>query len=97
MFVWRAIKGRIPTATKLRERGVPVPTGICRMCDREEETPDHVLVKCKVAETVWDQIGTWVTASTTTKLATLDEVFNSLNEFNWPKVKKKVRTCNFPS
>ncbi|XP_021991114.1 uncharacterized protein LOC110887857 [Helianthus annuus] len=90
MFVWRAIKGKIPTATKLRERGVPVPSGTCRVCGNEEETPDHVLVKCKVVENVWEQVNMWVKVHTTVKPDTLGEVFGLLNECNWTKAKKKA-------
>ncbi|XP_022027805.1 uncharacterized protein LOC110929017 [Helianthus annuus] len=90
MFVRRAIKGKIPTATKLRERGVPVLSGMCGVCDSEEETPDHVLVKCRVAENVWEQVSRWVKMDTASKPATLAEVFSSLNDFNWPKAKKKA-------
>ncbi|KAJ0585981.1 putative RNA-directed DNA polymerase [Helianthus annuus] len=90
MFVWRAIKGKIPTATKLKERGVPILTEICKVCNMEEETPDHVLVNCRVAEIVWEQVNTWVKATLARKPVTLEEVFKTLNNANWPKVRKKA-------
>ncbi|XP_022032725.1 uncharacterized protein LOC110933828 [Helianthus annuus] len=75
---------------QLRERGIPIPSGICKVCNREEETPNHALVKCRITEDVWDQVGVWVKAPTATKRKTLGEIFNSLNDYNWPKAKKKA-------
>ncbi|KAJ0824439.1 putative reverse transcriptase zinc-binding domain-containing protein [Helianthus annuus] len=90
MFVWRAVKGRIPTATQLRERGVPIPSGRCRLCDNEEETPDHVLVRCREAKGVWEQIGQWVKLQTITQKETLEEILSVLDEQVWEKKKKAV-------
>ncbi|XP_021979400.1 uncharacterized protein LOC110875513 [Helianthus annuus] len=66
-FVWRELKGRISTATQLRERGLTILSGRCRLCDREEETPNHALGKCRETKGVWDQIGCWVKAETITQ------------------------------
>ncbi|XP_022014266.1 uncharacterized protein LOC110913752 [Helianthus annuus] len=89
-FAWRALKGRIPTATQLRQRGVPIPSDRCRLCDQEEEMPNHALVKCREANGVWEQIGCWVKAETITQQETLGEMFDALEDYNWPKKKKKM-------
>ncbi|XP_022041224.1 uncharacterized protein LOC110943800 [Helianthus annuus] len=90
MFVWRAVQGRIPTTTQLRQRGMQISSIICKVCGREDETPDHVLVKCDYAKEVWEQIWNWVKISGAQKPDTIKEMIEAVNDFQWPKVKKKA-------
>ncbi|XP_022011459.1 uncharacterized protein LOC110911173 [Helianthus annuus] len=90
LFVWRALQGRIPTATQLRGRGVQIPSVICKLCGRADETPNHLLVSCCHANSVWEQIRSWVKITGTRKPETLKEVIEDINVCQWPKVKKKA-------
>ncbi|KAF5755712.1 putative reverse transcriptase zinc-binding domain-containing protein [Helianthus annuus] len=90
MFVWRAAQGKIPTATQLRRRGIQVPSAMCKLCDRSEETPDHLLVSCEYASLVWEQIRRWVKMADEAKPETIKDVLNSVEEYKGPKIKRKA-------
>ncbi|MFS7932374.1 putative reverse transcriptase zinc-binding domain-containing protein [Helianthus anomalus] len=58
-FVWRAIEGRIPTASALAGRNVTFGDGRCPMCGINDEDADHLLVACSFAKSVWWNICVW--------------------------------------
>ncbi|XP_022032836.1 uncharacterized protein LOC110933944 [Helianthus annuus] len=60
MFVWRAVDGRIPTATALRERGMVLTDYNCKLCGAAEETVSHLLLQCSFAKEIWEKIVSWV-------------------------------------
>ncbi|KAK9270863.1 hypothetical protein L1049_026449 [Liquidambar formosana] len=51
-FVWRAVKGILPTIVSLTRRHISVDL-ICPMCRQDEETIIHVLKVCPVACLTW--------------------------------------------
>ena len=53
MLVWKALKGALPTGTRLQERHMNVETS-CKRCGIQESIP-HLFFQCTVAQEVWAQ------------------------------------------
>jgi hypothetical protein len=53
MFVWTLAHRSILTGENLRRRGWEGPSR-CPLCIQEEETSDHLLLKCPFAKEVWN-------------------------------------------
>jgi hypothetical protein len=51
-FMWLVVHNRCWTADRLERRGLPHPDK-CPLCDQEEETIQHLLVRCVVARRFW--------------------------------------------
>lgn len=59
MFVWRALKKRLPVRTELDKRAIDLHTTLCPCCNDAVETLEHCLVFCKVARSVWEKVFDW--------------------------------------
>ncbi|XP_040987665.1 uncharacterized protein LOC121235382 [Juglans microcarpa x Juglans regia] len=53
-FLWRAYQEALPTQSNLFKKKI-VSDPICSICNREEESVQHVLWSCEVAKDVWSQ------------------------------------------
>ncbi|GJZ63733.1 RNA-directed DNA polymerase, eukaryota, reverse transcriptase zinc-binding domain protein, partial [Tanacetum coccineum] len=56
IFVWRALKGRLPVRVKLDRRGIDLDSVLCPCCNNIVETCAHSLVTCDLAMSVWEKI-----------------------------------------
>jgi hypothetical protein len=54
MFLWKACHNLVPTKANLAKRGV-ISTSTCPLCEREEETVEHILWSCPTAQDVWGE------------------------------------------
>jgi hypothetical protein len=52
MFLWRALNNSLPTKVNMFYRGV-VDNKACPICEREDETVEHILWSCSSANDVW--------------------------------------------
>ncbi|GJU85982.1 putative ribonuclease H-like domain-containing protein [Tanacetum coccineum] len=52
VFVWRAIKGRLPVRVELERRGIDLDSVLCAYCNDSVETCTHCLVTCDLAMSV---------------------------------------------
>lgn len=52
MFLWRACHNLLPTKANLFKRSV-ISTNVCLLCEREEETVEHILWSYSTAQDVW--------------------------------------------
>ena len=59
IFVWRALKGRIPVREELDKRGIDLDTLLCQCCDSMVESCSHCLVLCNLAMSIWEKIFKW--------------------------------------
>ena len=59
IFVWRALKGRLPVREELDKRGIDLDSLLCPCCDSVVETCTHSLVTCNLALSVWEKIFNW--------------------------------------
>jgi len=48
--VWRAMLEKLPTRINLEKRGVVVISNLCPLCMKAEETAQHVLISCDIAQ-----------------------------------------------
>ncbi|WVZ69533.1 hypothetical protein U9M48_018306 [Paspalum notatum var. saurae] len=54
-FIWLVFKKRLWTADRLAKRGLPHPAA-CPLCDKSDETIQHLLISCVFAREVWTAI-----------------------------------------
>ncbi|GJV26547.1 RNA-directed DNA polymerase, eukaryota, reverse transcriptase zinc-binding domain protein [Tanacetum coccineum] len=56
IFVWRALKRRLPVREELDKRGIDLDTVLCPCCDSVVESCEHSLVMCSMAMGVWEKV-----------------------------------------
>lgn len=60
IFIWRALKRRLPVRHELDKRGIDLDTILCPCCDDVIiETIDHCLVSCNMASDIWEKVFLW--------------------------------------
>ncbi|GKD86396.1 reverse transcriptase domain, reverse transcriptase zinc-binding domain protein, partial [Tanacetum coccineum] len=59
IFVWRALRGRLPVRVELDRRGVDLDSILCPSCNNIVETCAHSLITCDLARSVWDKTFIW--------------------------------------
>ncbi|GJS77798.1 reverse transcriptase domain, reverse transcriptase zinc-binding domain protein [Tanacetum coccineum] len=59
VFVWRALKKRLPVREVLDKRGIDLDTVLCPCCDSGVESCKHSLALCNMAMGVWEKIHSW--------------------------------------
>ncbi|GJV23438.1 putative RNA-directed DNA polymerase, eukaryota, reverse transcriptase zinc-binding domain protein [Tanacetum coccineum] len=55
IFVWRALKGRLPVRKELDKRGIDLDSLLCPSCGDMVESRSHCLVMCNFARSVWEK------------------------------------------
>nr|GEU83592.1 reverse transcriptase domain, reverse transcriptase zinc-binding domain protein [Tanacetum cinerariifolium] len=59
IFVWRALKRRLPVREELDNRGVDLDTVLCPCCNSVVESCEHSLIMCSMAMGVWEKVHRW--------------------------------------
>ncbi|XP_071738915.1 uncharacterized protein [Rutidosis leptorrhynchoides] len=59
IFIWRALKRRIPIRTELDKRGIDLDSVRCPLCDDDVETIEHSLLFCRHAMDIWVRVFKW--------------------------------------
>jgi len=54
----------LSTKVNLARRGVVLSNTLCPMCNKVEETTQHVLINCELAQKVWDECDRWIGITT---------------------------------
>lgn len=57
IFIWRALRGRLPVRVALEDRGVDLDSVLCPICNEFQESLD--LVGCKFAKEIWESVRKW--------------------------------------
>ena len=60
LCVWKAMLDKLPTRLNLVKRGIIIPTNLCPLCKKAEESVQHVFINCEVAQKVWDNCDRWI-------------------------------------
>jgi hypothetical protein len=55
-FTWLLIQGRIQRQTNLLRKNV-IDTAVCKICQQDEETTEHVIMGCLFAKGSWEKFG----------------------------------------
>lgn len=58
VFGWLALQGKILTLDNLH-KWKTVVVNACPMCLADEESVDHLLLKCKLAQRLWNSVLSW--------------------------------------
>ena len=53
LFMWLAMQYRLWTADRRLRHGLQDQVSACYICDQEEDTVDHILLRCVFARQVW--------------------------------------------
>ncbi|KAF5783304.1 putative reverse transcriptase zinc-binding domain-containing protein [Helianthus annuus] len=59
IFAWRAGLGSIATVDALKRRNINIQDTKCCVCNKEEESIDHLFTGCLVARIMWQAISRW--------------------------------------
>ncbi|GJS31784.1 RNA-directed DNA polymerase, eukaryota, reverse transcriptase zinc-binding domain protein [Tanacetum coccineum] len=59
VFVWSALRGRLPVRVELDKKGIDIPNILCLMCDETVDTIDHALVLCNKSMRIWSNFFEW--------------------------------------
>lgn len=55
VLAWQVCQNVLPTAVNLQSKRVECPI-LCKLCNQEVETTDHVFIHCGVAKACWRQV-----------------------------------------
>ena len=53
LYAWEASWGKVLTLDQLKRKGYALASW-CVLCEKDEETVDHILVHCSKARMLWD-------------------------------------------
>ncbi|KAL8501246.1 hypothetical protein ACS0TY_020701 [Phlomoides rotata] len=61
-IVWKELHSRLPTKEKLQRMGIISSSNDikCSMCGEEKETATHLLISCRVVQSIWAKIYEWM-------------------------------------
>ncbi|XP_071719242.1 uncharacterized protein [Rutidosis leptorrhynchoides] len=59
IFVWRALRCRIPVRIELDKRGIDLHSVRCPVCDDDLESVEHLFFNCKESLDVWNRVYKW--------------------------------------
>ncbi|XP_071713273.1 uncharacterized protein [Rutidosis leptorrhynchoides] len=59
IFVWRALKRRLPVRMELDKKGIDLHSVRCPICDDDMETVEHSLIFCKHSLDLWNRVFEW--------------------------------------
>ncbi|GKE46749.1 reverse transcriptase domain, reverse transcriptase zinc-binding domain protein [Tanacetum coccineum] len=89
IFVWRALKGRIPVRVELDRRGIDLDSVLFPCCNNVVETCAHCLVTYDLAMSGWDKIFNWWKVGGVNAFF-IEEFFSSNGGANVPTVLSRV-------
>ncbi|GJV12668.1 reverse transcriptase domain, reverse transcriptase zinc-binding domain protein [Tanacetum coccineum] len=89
IFVWRALKGRLPVRVELDRRGIDLDSVLCPSCNDVVETCAHCLVTCDLARNIWERVFSWWKVGCANAFS-IDEFFSSNGGVNMPSYLSRV-------
>nr|GEV56720.1 RNA-directed DNA polymerase, eukaryota [Tanacetum cinerariifolium] len=64
IFIWRALRDRLPTRWNLSRKGIDLDTLSCPIYDSSIETSNHTLWFCSLATSIWYKVFAWLDIDT---------------------------------
>ncbi|XP_071688321.1 uncharacterized protein [Rutidosis leptorrhynchoides] len=83
IFVWRAIRGRLPVRLELDKRGIDLDSVRCPVCDTTLESVELILLRCNLANDVWNLVRRWWNCNDSIVTTGLIPLFNLEKRHNW--------------
>ncbi|GKA56638.1 putative RNA-directed DNA polymerase [Tanacetum coccineum] len=83
IFVWRALKGRLPVRGELDKRGIDLDSVLCLSCTNAVESCAHSLITCDLAMSVWDKVFSWWKMGSVNAFS-IGEFFSTCGNVNVP-------------
>ncbi|XP_071734216.1 uncharacterized protein [Rutidosis leptorrhynchoides] len=59
IFIWRALKKKIPVRLELDKRGIDLHSVRCPLCDDDLESVDHSVIFCNRVYDIWNRVYNW--------------------------------------
>ncbi|KAL4560291.1 hypothetical protein LXL04_032441 [Taraxacum kok-saghyz] len=59
VFIWRSCLARLPTRVNLLKRGIGISSSLCPLCNKKEETEDHIFFECSTAKELAAHLRDW--------------------------------------
>ncbi|GKD23756.1 RNA-directed DNA polymerase, eukaryota [Tanacetum coccineum] len=94
IFVWRALRDRLPTRWNLSIKGVELEYIICPNCSSSPETVQHSLWACIHATYIWHKVFTWLDLPYTSP-ASLPDVYAYVDQLHFQKDRKLMLEAIF--
>ncbi|GKF00533.1 reverse transcriptase domain, reverse transcriptase zinc-binding domain protein, partial [Tanacetum coccineum] len=89
IFVWRALKGRLPVCEELDKRGIDLESLLCPSCGDVVKSCSHCLVMCNFARSVWEKIFGWWKIGNVNAFS-IEEFFSFNGNANVPSLSSKM-------
>ena len=87
-FLWRLLLNRLPNRTKLRLRGINIPSDICPLCEANAEVADHLFLSCPKVQDIWNWSFRWCGLNLVERLSFDHLMFTVTDQGNSEKSKK---------
>ncbi|MFS7993461.1 putative reverse transcriptase zinc-binding domain-containing protein [Helianthus anomalus] len=59
IFMWGAEMNKLPTLDARRRRNIQIDSSTCSLCETADETVEHLLIGCEVANAIWSFVASW--------------------------------------
>ncbi|GJX68444.1 RNA-directed DNA polymerase, eukaryota [Tanacetum coccineum] len=89
IFIWRALRDRLPTRWNLSRKGIDMDSLTCPICDSSIETTNHTLWFCSLATTLWQKIFVWLDLVSPSP-SNIQDVYSWLEDMRFPSSRKSI-------
>nr|GFA16724.1 RNA-directed DNA polymerase, eukaryota [Tanacetum cinerariifolium] len=89
IFIWRALRDRLPTMWNLSRKGIDLDSLTCPICDFSIETTNHTLWFCSLATTLWQKIFVWLDIVSPSP-SNIQDIYSWLEDTRVPSSQKSI-------
>ncbi|PWA74209.1 reverse transcriptase domain, Reverse transcriptase zinc-binding domain protein [Artemisia annua] len=89
IFVWRALRDRLPTRWNLNSKGVELESILCPNCLSSPENLHHSLWTCIHATCVWLKVFNWLELPCPTP-SSIQDVYEYVDQLHFQKERKSI-------
>nr|GFA65069.1 RNA-directed DNA polymerase, eukaryota [Tanacetum cinerariifolium] len=89
IFIWRALRDRLPTRWNLSRKWIDLDTLSCPIYDSSIETSNHTLWFCSLATSIWHKVFAWLDIDTPCH-AHIQDIYFWISNMRVPAPKKSI-------
>ncbi|GKB70919.1 RNA-directed DNA polymerase, eukaryota, reverse transcriptase zinc-binding domain protein, partial [Tanacetum coccineum] len=93
IFLWRAVRDRLPSRWNLSRRGIELDSLTCPTCDSSVETSIHSLWLCSLAADIWNKVFAWLDLEVPPS-SCIRDLFVWIGNMHVTSSKKDILNCN---